>query len=228
MSISVVNKVGGGIARGVGGGVMHAINAAIITPVDPDEWVVTLFRSLESYVKASLDTDIYEVGFSFPTATDIGRWLPLDKTLIHFEIDGINPVVLGFGDNIVDATYSDADHSVSEHEANVHIVNFDIGVWASERTGGVTARLRAYQRLNDLFVGASAYHALQSLGIELMNFTGGNFIKEEIDNIPIFRVTGMILEVKIFSRRIRVPVPYIGDVFINPQLDTFEDTVIVE
>jgi hypothetical protein len=212
-----IPKTGGAVVRGASGGPEREGQVA----VDPDAWVITLFRALKNYVLTNTDEDIYDIRFDFPNTVDLGEFMPLDKTVIHFEIDDIQNPPIGFGENILQVDRDEDTEQIVEHEAKQHRVEFDVGIWASTKSGGVTARLKAYQLLNDLFVGAQAYrNMLDITGIEVRNFSGGNFIKEEISDIDVFRVMNMNLTVHIFSRRTKGPAPFIVEVLEDPSLTT--------
>jgi hypothetical protein len=192
---------------------------------DPENWFVSLFRSLEDYVKAKADLDIYDVRGGFPSNNLLTELLPLGKTLIHFDTDDVNNPIFGFGENVVDNVYDDVAGTVLPMEAKMHTVNWDVGIWTSPRSGGTTARMTAYQLLTDLFTGVLAFRDLRdSRGIEIVSFNGGNFIEEEIDDITVFRVADMTLITRVFSKTTPIaPLPFIGDVTqiesitINPE-----------
>jgi hypothetical protein len=220
-------KTGGANTKASGGGGEQVKTAPETILFDPDHWVTSAWRSLKGYVLASIDEDIYQIHFGFPEASDLGEWLPLEKTLIHFEIDDITHPPIGFGDQIIDQEYDDTDETLVEHEAQIHIINFDVGVWASAKSGGVTARLEAYQLLTDLFNGPTAFQNLHDIGIELRSFTGGSFIKEEIDNISVFRVVNMVLVIRVVSRRIVGPTPYITQIEVQPAVTLSGDDIVI-
>lgn len=182
---------------------------------DPTSWVTSLFRSLKDYVQTKSDAigggEVYEIIGNFPPTKLLTRRQPFDKTIIHFEYDDIRNPVFGFGDNVVDNIYDDINGTVTPIEAKPHIANFDVGVWASERSGGDTARMNAYQLLNDIFTGVLSYRDLRdNWGIEIISFDGGNFLQEDIDDVTVWRVSGSTLVVKVFSKTTPVqPIPYI-------------------
>lgn len=222
-----IPKTGGGTSPAASGGYFEESEPAQPQPFNPDQWVVSVFRTLKSYVESAVDSDLYEIVFGFPSAEDIGRWLPFEKTLIHLEIDDMTHLPLGFGDNIVDTEYNEAEQSLVSSEAQVHIINWDVGIWASASTGGVTARLEAYQVLNDLFVGPTAYNNLRALGVEIRSFAGGAFIKEEQDNISIFRVINMTLVTRVYSRRLIGPTPTITGIAVAPPVSAVGEPEII-
>ena len=136
----------------------------------------------------------------WPSTTDLGKMMPLSKTLIHFEIDSVTNMPIGFGEQ-KDVTVDPVSGITTEFECRRHDVNFDVGIWSSARSGGTTARLNAYQLLTEMFVGPSAYFALKEIGIELMGFTGFACIREEIDDIEVFRAMDMTLMLRVYSQK---------------------------
>lgn len=220
-------ETGGAKGQGEAGGTEEVRTVVEPIPFDPDHYVISSFRTLKSYALSSIDSDLYEIQFGFPGADDIGRWLPLEKILIHFEIDDITHIPLGFGDSVVAVEYDDEDTTIIESEAQQHLINWDIGIWTSAQSGGVTSRLEAYQVINDLFVGPTAYFNLNQLGIEIRSFTGGSFIKEEIDNLSVYRVVNMTLVTRVYSRRLVGPTPQITDIGVAPEVSVMGDDVII-
>lgn len=216
-------EAGGGQTKPSGGGVEEVKTVPETIEFDPDDWVLSVFRSLKGYVLAHLDLDLYDVEFGFPSSENLGEWLPFTKTIIHFEIDDISHPPIGFGDNIVDVQYDETDFTLIESEAQAHLINWDIGVWASAETGGVTARLQAFQVLSDLFNGPSALTNLREIGIELRSFAGGAFVKEEIDNVSVFRVVNITLVTRVFSRKRIGPTPFITDIDVVPEVSVDGD-----
>lgn len=202
-----------------------------IKPFDPDNWVTSLFRALENYVLIKSEDTDYEIIGSFPPTELFTERQPLERTIIHFEFDDIRNPWFGFGDNVVDAVYDDTAQTVLLHEAKPHIVNIDVGVWASERSGGGTARMEAYEFLTNIFNGTLAYRDLRdNWGIEIQSFNGGNFIEEDINDIAIWRVAGLTLIVRVFSRSTPpAPIPYIvEDITQEPNLSVQPGTPINE
>lgn len=178
---------------------------------NPDEWLVSLHRSLEDYLRTGLNTDLYEIRFDWPASNELPQDAELKKTTIHFIIEEIQNHRLGFGDNVVAEVIT--DHGVITdptyyqttelHEASRHEIQYDVGVWASDQSGGVTARLRAVQTLSSLLFGESARQSCLSAtgGVEIMQFNGGRFITDTLSDVRVFRVTDGALRVKVFSRK---------------------------
>lgn len=193
--------------------------------VDPDNWVTTFFRAFKTYVTSNVDENLYKLVFSYPDAKDIGEWMPLPKSLIHFEIDKPSSPIMGFGRSIVDSVTDDVNNIVTEYSALKIMINMDVGVWTTAASGGITARLKAFQVLSDLFAGAYAYEQLQPYGIEIKGFDGGTFIKETIDDIDVFRIAEITLMLQLFARR-KFTGPYIQGFTQDEELTTVDGTPI--
>lgn len=184
------------------------------TVFDPQEWLVTLFRALEEYVSgrlAGINTEntgleIYDLVFDDPSADSLPDPAEFTKTIIHFAIDDVNPKTLGFGDSApsyedVEPTEETAGTTTPRH-AMQYEVNFDVGIWASDVSGGVTSRLKAYQWLDRFFSGPYARRQLLDAtdgGIEIRSFMNGRFVKETINDVRVYRVVGAELVVRVFG-----------------------------
>ena len=189
-----------------------------INTYDPERWLETVVRTLREYAENGFHNavknnggdpvgdSVYEVVMEFPSNLDPARELPMDRTIIHFEIDDIVDIVLGFGDNIIRENFNESDYTVHPQEARVHRINFDVGIWASDRSGGTTQRLRAYQVLTNLFHGSRARRGIWNAstegdgGIEILEFTGGRFLTERTGDIPLYRMIDCQLEIRVYSR----------------------------
>src|SRR5207253_1125216 len=123
---------------------------AMTTKYDPEHWLETTVRALKDYMNANLNTRIYDVVMEFPGAIVDAEKMPIKKTIIHFEIDAIDSKPVGLGDNIFASNYDSGLHQNSPQTAERHMINFDVGIWASDRSGGLTSRLRARQTLSNL------------------------------------------------------------------------------
>jgi hypothetical protein len=180
---------------------------------DPRDWLLSLQRSLESYVVGRFATvtpgvdlnEVYEIVWDYPTALSLPDPAEFTKTIIHFDIDDITTARLGHGTGIVqsavtDGTDTDAG-SVVDSEAMSHVVNYDVGVWASDLSGGVTSRLKAYQLLDKFLSGEIARQKclIATQGVEIKFYRSGRFITEAINDVRTFRVVGAELEVRVFS-----------------------------
>jgi hypothetical protein len=209
---------------------------------DPENYLLSTTRELQKYVERGFDNSVldvdllpigrfvYQVIMEFPgdVIADITT-APLPKTLVHFELDDSENRVVGFGDNIFSENYDAASQSITPQEASYHQLNFDVGVWASDVSGGTTARLNAQQILNGLFVGFLAQRSIMASsdggdgGLELLSYHGGQFITERVNEINTYRMVGAELELRVFSRTLRASVdsiPAIEGIEIE-ELDTF-------
>lgn len=204
---------------------------------NPEDWLASSVRALKEYAEDAflnsvLDNDtvpsgdqFYRVIMEFPSDDLTLTTVPLDKTLIHFEIDDIGPQVLGFGENIGKEFYDTDRGVVIRQEAAINTLNFDVGIWASNENGGPTARLRAYQVLQQIFVGSLATESLFTAtdagdgGLELISFTGGRFVRDTLNDIPVFRMVNCTLVIRVFSRTPKPQeLPPIEDIVQNPEL----------
>lgn len=186
--------------------------------VDPENWLLTTFRSLKWYLEQNLDTDIYQIVGSFAEADDLAQKLPLEKTIIHFEIDDNALEPLGFGTGLVD-TVDHGDGTATEITAEFHVMNFDVGVWASGFDGGVTARMLAWQRLIDLLSGhASIVAVREATDIEIRHFHGGRFEVERVNDQKVFRVIDSELQVRVAGRKQITSLPLVDDIEQDPNL----------
>ena len=217
-----------------------------ITKYDPEEWLETLTRGLHGYAEEgfknsvtdpgtnAVGDQVYDVVMEFPETGDILKRVPLKKTLIHFEMDNIEDRVLGFSgreQTIVAWNYDQTLKQVIPQEGVEHRVNFDVGIWTSDRAGGKTQRLRAYQNLVRLFQGKLAYDELKEAttrtvsgefdgALEIFNFSGGRFVTETINDVIVYRLIDCQLIIRCFSRTspLRAPIPTIEEIFQEPEL----------
>lgn len=196
-------------------------------PFNPDRWATSLFESLQEYIADNIH-EVYDVVMGYPDAEEVGKQMPLPKTLIHFEIDDPRQVPFGLGDNVVNNVYNEGAGTVEQWEAHCHEVRIDVGVWASVESGGVSARLEARQDLDRLFNGPTARENLMTHtdGVELLSFTGGQFVTDKINDLPVFRIVDMELRVRVFSRTTKVPIPFIDEVDQSPGLVIDENVTI--
>lgn len=221
---------GGGTTSLQGGGHKTA-EIGVISPVyNPTDWLVSAQRTLKAYVEHFFDPRIWDVRFGFPSDAELQGLMPMDRTIIHFEIDDINNQILGIGKSIVQDDYDQFTHLVKEIEGGMHNISWDIGIWASAKSGGTTSRLLAYQILNDLFYGPSAKDSFRAVtkGLEIREFTGGQFIKEEINDLDVYRVVGISLMTRAMSLRIPQSIPTIEIINIVSELIIRGEIVITE
>lgn len=209
---------------------------------DPEIYLESTLRELETYVKRgfdkiALDADLepigrfaYQIVMEFPgdVISEI-HTMPLPRTIIHFELDDSENKPVGFGDNIFAENYDALSGLITPQEASHHQLNFDVGIWSSDVSGGTTARLRAQQILNGLFVGFLAQQALTESsnggdgGLEILRYFGGQFLTERVNEINTYRMVGAELELRVYSRTPRsVSVPAITGIEIE-EIDLQQD-----
>lgn len=193
---------------------------------DPDNWVTTLFRSLKNYVEANLDLDIYDVRFEWPDTSKFSAETPLAKTIIHFDLDDESNPVIGFGDSVIDAVTNVVDGTVTEREGACHVLNFDVGVWASVETGGPTSRMEARYELGRILQGPSARAACSAAtdGVEIMSFSGGTFLIDTINDLTIWRITSMELVVRVYSRKTLAPATLVDTITQDQVVQIVDET----
>jgi hypothetical protein len=208
---------------------------------NPYKWLPSLQRSLQEYVMTGAKNSIvngddepvgdqvYQVEFDFPSPDHLARLMPLPKTLIHFVIDDIENPTLGFGDGVVNSILDAEGQTVIEEQTAAHVVNFDVGVWASDNSGGSTARLEAYQLLTDLFAGPRALGACreQTGGVEIRSFDGGRFVLDSINDVGVFRIVDTTLVVRVYSLNAPDPAVVVGEIVQDPEL-TVGDEILID
>lgn len=181
---------------------------------DPDNWLVSTTRVLGSYVNDTLaDPDVH-VEMDFPDTRNLPKENPLPYALIHFAQDDERDPTLGFGVpgvEVLDLT-DPANPTSTVHEAAMHDVNFDVGVWVSADMGGATKRMQLVQSLKAMFATAGGRQAFNDAtgGLNVIAFDGGRNELDRINDLPVWRALDMTLVVRVFSRHISaqaVPVP---------------------
>jgi hypothetical protein len=188
------------------------------TKFDPERWLETTTRALEDYVSNKFDEavrddlgnpaglEVYEIVMEFPGPDLDTAKVPMAKTIIHFEIDDMPERLVGMGNNVFAENYDPATHTVREQEATRVRMSFDVGVWASDRSGGLTSRLRARQVLSTIFGATGARAAFRDAtdgsdgGIAIINFEGGRFVPDQIGDIRVVRMVNCSLELEVFTR----------------------------
>jgi hypothetical protein len=193
------------------------------TVYDPVLWLESLTRALGAFCEATLSDPDVEVEMSFP---DTSRWTkttPLTNAVVHFEQDDISSPILGFGTPGVDEFF--ADGTVIHHEAVLHLVNFDVGVWVSAENGGATKRMELTRQLKDMFTSVTGKQAFNEAtgGLWPVSFEGGLNQLDRVNDLPLWRTMGMTLIVRCFAR-IEPPAPFVvvGDFEQDQQL-TIDD-----
>lgn len=185
---------------------------------NPDDWLVSATRAIETYVAGQLNGNLYQVEMSFPDVLTWPRTTPMAKTLIHFEQDDIADPILGIGFPGVDVFDAELGTYVL-HEAARHQLNYDVGVWASAASGGETSRMRAVQALKNIFTVAGSrvdFHDATG-GVKVLSFDGGRNHLDRINDLPVYRTVEMTLVVEVFSRHIPATVEYIPEDFDQVQ-----------
>jgi hypothetical protein len=205
---------------------------------NPESWLESTTREIKSYAldgftNAVLDEnslpagdEIYDVVMEFPGPMLDDSENPLQKTLIHFEVDDQRDGMVGLGENIYADNYDAIAQTVNPQYAGLHVINFDVGVWASAKSGGVTSRLRAKEILFDLFGSPSGRLNFQSITdggdgrVEILDYTGGRFIQDAVNDVPVYRMIDGQLVVRVFSRTklSNVPGPSIEEIDQAPNL----------
>jgi len=200
-----------------------------MTKINPDNWMTTTPRCLKEYIEDRLDLDFHTVVMSFGEADDLARQQPLEKRLVHLEIDDIDNRRLGFGDGVVKRNINPNPviYTLTEEEAQWHEFNFDIGLWVSDEMGGVTARLELFERLTDMLDGPSAEQAVwDETDIEIRSFRGGQFELEKVGDVRIYRVVGIELMARVAGRKVSSAVPYIDEAEQDPELDIGGEIIV--
>ncbi len=185
-----------------------------MTTFTPDAWLTGLWRSLKTYIEDQIDTDIFKIVEGYPAADELVQQVPLEKTIIHLDIGDIRQIKFGLGDNFVDREYQEPDGTVIEWEAIPYEVDIDIGIWACVESGGVTARMQAYEQLSKAFAGPSAHEACLTAtdGVEVLSISGGRNVIDTISDIQFFRMVDITLRVRVFARLKVAPTTYIHEI----------------
>jgi hypothetical protein len=183
-----------------------------VTKYNPEKWMETTLRVLKEYVEDNVNTRIYNVVMEFPgSIVDAGK-LPIPKTIIHFELDAVDSGPVGFGDGKFADNYDAATQTIAPQYATVNVLTFDVGIWASDRSGGTTARMRARQALEFLFgVNGGGLSKLMDYsdngdgGLEILSFSGGRFVLDSSTrDFRLYRMVDCQLVIRVFSR---TPIP---------------------
>lgn len=212
---------------------------------DPYSWLLSMFRSLKEYISVgindaekhfenSVGLQAFEILFDWPAARLEASKLPFRNgdgkpvTLIHFVIDSIDNQPLGFGSSEFSETYYPQTGTIVPEEAESHEINFDVGVWATDESGGSSARLEAYRVLDSILSGPVAQNACQSAtgGVEVRSFSGGRFLTETVNDIRIYRVADVELVARVFSSKLVVP-SWASEIVQIPEL-MIDETVIID
>lgn len=178
-----------------------------MTTYDPEIWLESTTRVLHDYVVDTINApNVYSVVMQFPGADIDSQKLPLDKTIIHFQVDSIDEKPLGLGDRPVTENYDEDTGETRPQWARVHRINFDVGVWSSDRSGGTTSRMRARQWLTRLFAipeGAERLRDYSDGGdgiLDVLSFSGGRNAEELVNDVRLYRLVDTTLEIRVYSR----------------------------
>jgi len=207
-----------------------------MTVYNPEQFLESTLRVLKEYLEnefqravnngqSYVGTEAYEIVSEFPGPDLDTRKMPMQKTIVHFEVDDIQSDLLGFGDNVFAHTYDDTTGEITGRTGEVHLINFDIGIWASDASGGTTARMRAKQILQNCLGGARGIVKLRNFSdggdgaLEIVGYSGGRFVMDRINDMQVFRMIESTLVVRVYSR---VPLdddmtgPAITDIEVDP------------
>jgi hypothetical protein len=186
-----------------------------VTTYNPEKWLDSTIRCLVDYTYTRLSEllnldshELYDVVSEFPAPAlaDRSREVPLTKIVIHFEMDALEERVVGFGENVFANNYDPELFANFPQEATLCRINFDVGIWSSDRTGGTTARFETRRLLSQIFAGATALQAFRTAtdggdgGIEIVRYSGGRFATDKINDVIVYRAVDGTLETKVFSR----------------------------
>jgi len=193
-----------------------------ITQFDPDFWLTSLHRSMTTYIGSKIDEyiiqpfptpaglQVYELVFDFPDAVELAKSSELEKTIIHFAVDDINNKKIGLGDDTTHRVETfdpgpGPDYAVY-YEGKCHEVNYDIGVWASDKSGGITARMVVYEMLQKILgseIGRTDFR--NQTDVEILRFNGGRNIIDRINDVRVYRIIDCELVVRVYSRLMTTP-----------------------
>jgi hypothetical protein len=164
-------------------------------------------RVLKQYVITTINApNVYDVVMEFPGSQLDEQAMPLKHTIIHFEIDDIREMPVGFGDTPHRWNYDATNQIVTPQWAHAHVINFDVGIWASDLSGGTTARMRARQHLTRLFAIPEGAERLRNYSdgddgvLDVLSFSGGRGVIDSVNDVRLFRMVDSTLEIRVYSR----------------------------
>lgn len=178
---------------------------------DPTTPISSAFRALHDYVSVKMpvyasdfaDPDlrskrIYDLVMEFPGASVL-KYMPLPRTLIHFALDDMESPRVGFGSESIIDLYDEDTGIIRGYEPTWDVLNFDVGVWATDRSGGVSSRLEAIEYLRELFNSNSARIQLfqETGGVNVTRWSGGRNAQDTINDIDVYRYVGATLEIRL-------------------------------
>lgn len=174
---------------------------------DPDDYLTSTMQSIHTYVGDKLSevaalAEGVDVEMSFPNRDDWTKETPLQRGLVHFELDDDPAMILGFGVPTVIVDEGPPSDTVVTSEPQVHELNFDVGVWTSKEAGGVPKRAQIRKALFDLFGYPGQRRAFTEAtdGLVIKSFGGGSDVLDRVNDLPIYRTTGITMIVSVFSR----------------------------
>jgi hypothetical protein len=182
-----------------------------------EDWLESTTRSLKAYAEERFNNAVkengvpvgleaYEIVMEFAGPAFDLRLMPIRKTVIHFEVDDIVTRPVGLGDGIFVQEFNEVTGEVLTQYATAHRINFDVGIWATDASGGVTSRSRAMQILNNAFGGAYGILKLREFSdggdgrLDIHSYTGGRFIMDRSNDMTLYRTVESNLEIGVFSR----------------------------
>jgi hypothetical protein len=186
----------------------------------PDKWLTSAFGALTDYIKGEIDEYVqdgsgnngvglqaYELVMDYPPSSELPMPGEFKKTIIHLALDDVENRRLGLGPQFVQSDESPGAAGavqISPIEAYMHMLSFDVGIWASDLSGGTTSRLIAYEMLDRILNGDIArVKCFEATGgVEIISYTSGRFVPDAINDIRIFRVVGAELMVRVYSRKV--------------------------
>lgn len=174
-----------------------------ILAYDPDLWLESLTRALKSFCEARINDPDVSIEMSFPDTANWTKETPLDKAIVHFEIDDIQNPTLGFGEPGVDSRDDIGNGgTIVRLEAVQHLVNFDVGVWVPAQLGGATKRMELVRKVTTMFgsVNGKQDFNTSTEGLWPVSYEGGQNVLDRINDIPLWRAMGMTLVVRAFER----------------------------
>lgn len=171
---------------------------------NPSEYLVSAMDALKRYTRDSLVQvagigDTVDVEMGFPDTRSWTKASPLERSIVHFELDDDPEMRTGFG---VQVTQDDQGNDTTIlSEAAVHELNFDIGIWTSPQSGGTTMRARLRQALFAIYGPGGARRAFtDATGVVVKRYGGGNDVLDRVNDLPIYRTVQVELVLSVFSR----------------------------
>jgi hypothetical protein len=165
--------------------------------LDPFNPITTVPRAVHDYIVNHLDASLVTVQSEFPIVTE---WkVPLAKAIVHIAQDDIDTRRIGFG--TTSETYDPPTQMVAVEEgAALYTFNFDIGIWVFANMGGGSTRMVLHQDLAKLFDPPSARELFRvTTNVQVVNFTGGANIIDQVNGVPVWRTTGLTLVVRVIG-----------------------------